>query len=64
MEDSTRKENHQWLSKPKKTKLASKKAKQPKQSQSFEKEWEEMQEKFQQLRLEKEQTEDLLKARD
>ncbi|XP_059662232.1 high mobility group B protein 6-like [Cornus florida] len=61
--DSAGKENHESLSlSAKKTRAASKSKKQSKQS--FEKELEEMQERLQQLRLEKEKTEDMLKARD
>ncbi|CAJ2676473.1 unnamed protein product [Trifolium pratense] len=48
---------------PKKEKAASKKQQQPKQ-QSFEQDLLEMQEKMEQLRLEKEKTEELLKAKD
>ncbi|XP_052210858.1 high mobility group B protein 6-like [Diospyros lotus] len=62
-EDSAEKENHESLSQPrsaKKTKAA-RKAKQP---SSFEQELQEMQEKLERLRLEKEQTEGLLKARE
>ncbi|CAL5371309.1 unnamed protein product [Camellia sinensis] len=56
-------ENHESLSQPqsaKKAKKAGTKAKQQQQNQSFE----ELQEKLQQLRIEKEQTEELLKARE
>lgn len=54
------------LSQPKKKEkaAASKKQQQSKQQQSFEKDLLEMQEKLQQLRLEKEKTEELLKAKD
>ncbi|KAA8528259.1 hypothetical protein F0562_035490 [Nyssa sinensis] len=64
VDDSAGKENHESLSQPRaarKTKAALK-SKQP--QQSFEKELLEMQEKLQQLRLEKEKTDELLKARD
>ncbi|KAG5539567.1 hypothetical protein RHGRI_019934 [Rhododendron griersonianum] len=54
------KENHESLSQPKKTKSK----KNPDLSSNFEKELEEMQEKLQQLRIEKEQTEEMVKARD
>lgn len=54
------KENHESLSQPKKTKSKKK----PDLSSNFEKELEEMQEKLQQLRIEKEQTEEMVKARD
>ena len=61
------KENHESLSQPlsgkKKTKGAQK-GKKSKESQSFERDLQEMQEKLGQLRLEKEKTEGLLKARD
>ena len=61
------KENHESLSQPlsgkKKTKVAQK-GKKSKESQSFERDLQEMQEKLGQLRLEKEKTEELLKARD
>ena len=61
------KENHGSLSQPRSGKKKSKRAqkgKQSKQSQSFERDLQEMQEKLEQLRLEKERTEELLKARD
>lgn len=66
MESESRKENHQSASQPqphsspKRGKAASKKQ----SKQSFEKDLLEMQEKLQQLRLEKEKTEELLKAKD
>jgi upstream-binding transcription factor len=54
------------LSQPKKRKAASKKQQQQQQpkQQSFEQDLLEMQEKMEQLRLEKEKTEELLKAKD
>ncbi|KAG7956371.1 hypothetical protein I3843_11G120900 [Carya illinoinensis] len=65
--DNPEKENHESLSQPrsspKKGKAASKKQSK-KQPQSFENELLEMQEKLQQLRLEKDKTEELLKAKD
>lgn len=51
------------LSNPKKGKAASKKQQNPKE-RSFEQDLLEMQEKMEQLRLEKEKTEELLKAKD
>lgn len=66
-EDSSGKENHESLSQPKsqkKSKRGASKAKQQQEVVSFEKELLEMQEKLQQLRLEKEQTEELLKVKD
>jgi len=51
------------LSNPKKGKAASKKQQKPKE-RSFEQDLLEMQEKMEQLRLEKEKTEELLKAKD
>lgn len=70
LEDSVGKENHESLSQPqsaKKTKKAGMKAKQQQQqqqNQSFEKELQEMHEKLRHLRIEKEQTEELLKVRE
>lgn len=59
------KENHsQTRSAPKKGKAAAASKKQSKTQSSFEKDLEEMQEKLQQLRLEKEKTDELLKAKD
>lgn len=60
--DEAEKENHESLSQPKKNKQGASKGKQ--QKQSLEKELEEMQKKLQQLFLEKEKTDELLKARD
>ncbi|KAE8056032.1 hypothetical protein FH972_012835 [Carpinus fangiana] len=67
-DDHPEKENHESLSQPrsspKKGKAAASK-KQPKQKQqSFEQDLLEMQEKLQQLKLEKEKTDELLKAKD
>lgn len=70
--DDPTKENHESLSEPKKGKsgaAASKKQQQAKQStassaSSFEKELLEMQEMLQQLKIEKEKTEELLKEKD
>lgn len=65
--DEVAKENNETLSQPKKGgRAASKKqnTKQQQSSSSFEKDLLEMQEKLQQLRLEKEKTEELLKAKD
>ncbi|CAL5358151.1 unnamed protein product [Camellia sinensis] len=62
LEDFVGKENHESLSQPqsaKKTKKVGTKAKQQQQNQSFEKELQGMQEKLQQLRIKKEQTEEL-----
>lgn len=67
VEDPSGKENHESLSQPrsqKKTKRGASKAKQQQPEASFEKELQEMQEKLQKLRLEKEQTEELLKVKD
>ena len=61
------KENHESLSQPlsgKKKSKGAQKGKKSKESQSFERDLQEMQEKLGQLRLEKEKTEGLLKARD
>lgn len=67
-EEPSGKENHESLSQPKsqkKSKRGASKAKQQQQPEtSFEKELQEMQEKLQKLRLEKEQTEELLKVKD
>ncbi|KAK6935498.1 High mobility group box domain, partial [Dillenia turbinata] len=58
--EGTDKENHESLTQPKKTK-----SKQTKHQQSsFEKEVQDLKEKLQQMRLEKEKTEELLKERD
>lgn len=67
VEDPSGKENHESLSQPrsqKKSKRGASKAKQQQPEASFEKELQEMQEKLQKLRLEKEQTEELLKVKD
>ncbi|KAI5655359.1 hypothetical protein M9H77_32546 [Catharanthus roseus] len=64
MEDSASKENHESLSQKKSKKGASKGKKQQQQEMSFEKELQEMQEKLEKLRIEKEQTEELLKVKD
>lgn len=68
-EDPSIKENHESLSQPrsqqrKKSKKVASKGKQKSEEQSFEKDLQEMQEKLQQLKLEKEQTEEILKAKD
>lgn len=65
--DDAGKENHENLSQPlsgKKKNKGAKKGKQSKQSPSFERDLQEMQEKLEELRLQKERTEELLKARD
>nr|GMD01612.1 high mobility group B protein 6-like isoform X1 [Ipomoea batatas] len=64
VEESAGKENHGSLSQKKSKRGASKAKKQTEESSSFEKELQEMQDRLQRLKIEKEQTEELLKARE